>query len=68
MVDKSTLPKWAEDRDDWNYAGWIRRPPIISTFEELCTRETRSDHGELREVIIYQEGAVVWWKECSLKH
>ena len=58
------IPEWIVPRDEnWRYVGWIGRNPFRVTFEELCERAVKSDHGEVRELDFYQEGAVTWVKE-----
>jgi hypothetical protein len=57
-------PPWATAREGWRFAGWISRQGNSSkTFEELVERTIQSDHGEVREIDIYEQGAVCWIKE-----
>ena len=62
--DLSTLPKWARAREGWWYCGWIRFT-TPGEFNQACYRALRSDHGELRGLDIYPEGAVEWCKETE---
>jgi len=60
----SKFPSWANTRIDWEYVGWIARNPAVEfSFEQLCQNALRSDHGELRKIDHYPEGAVCWMKE-----
>ena len=47
----------------WRCVGWIQLNPIRGTFEELVEQAKRSDHGEVREVDMYDWGAVCWMRE-----
>lgn len=61
-----TLPYDAVLRPSpWRYVSWIANPPDAGcgTFEELLESSTKSDHGETREVDLYEWGAVCWMKE-----
>lgn len=62
-MNKPYMPIWVKVRVGWRYVGWIARAPAIGTFEEHVEELRRSDHGELREVDIYPEGAACWMKE-----
>lgn len=57
------MPDWIIPRPGWRFAGWFPREPAYSTFEELLKNAQHSDHGELREVDVYPEGAAEWFKE-----
>lgn len=61
------FPPQAKQRsDEWQYMGWIANPPDSSTsktFDEFVEDAKKSDHGEIREVDIYEWGAVCWVKE-----
>lgn len=58
------FPEWAEDQPGWLYIGWIKNPSTTEiSFEELCENAKRIDHGELRKVVIYPQGATCWYKE-----
>jgi hypothetical protein len=60
------MPSWVKIRPpEWKYVGWIDRESMISTFEQLVERARQSDHGETREVDIYQEGAACWVFEAT---
>ena len=65
MTPKIGKPPFAykERPEPWHYCGWIPRKPQGVIFEDAVKREKRSDHGELREVDIYEDGAVFWWAE-----
>lgn len=62
-IDNIRMLDWIKIRVGWQYVGWIARSLATSTFEELVEKGRRSDHGELREVDIYPEGAACWMKE-----
>ena len=56
------VPSWATPRsDDWKFAGWI--DINADRFDELVEHSKQSDHGEEREVDIYEQGAVCWCRE-----
>jgi len=56
------LPEWAVQRPyGWHYAGWI--PYTADNLDSLVEHAKLSDHGEIRDWDIYQEGYVFWWKE-----
>lgn len=59
------MPSWVKPRltGDWQYAGVIDKNPFRGTFEELVVRTLHSDHGEIREVDHYEQGAACWFKE-----
>ena len=68
------MPPWVELRSwPWRFAGVIDKNPVTSgpdritdrdvSFEELVTRELRSDHGEEREVDYYEQGVACWFRE-----
>jgi hypothetical protein len=60
------FPLQAQSRGEpWQFVGWIKKmvPGRPESFEKLCQRAGQSDHGETREVEIFPEGAVVWYKE-----
>ena len=57
------MPAWVKPRLGWKFVGWIPRDPLFETFEELVEDARKSDHGELREVDIYPQGAAAWIKE-----
>ena len=57
------LPAWANNRPGWTFCGWIKNPPSFGNFDEMVTAAKVSDHGELRAVDIYSQGAVCWFKE-----
>lgn len=57
------FPEWAKSRLGWNYAGWIQRDSPYDSFDELCKHAIKTDHGEIRELDFYPEGAVAWCKE-----
>ena len=61
-----SIPSWVELRSPpWKFAGWISCDPILDLdFDEAVQRSLGSDHGEIREVDYYNEGAVTWWKEA----
>lgn len=62
------IPNWVRLRPQpWKFGGWISYKPSISglDFDELVQKSLRPDHGEIREVDYYEEGAVIWWKEMS---
>ncbi len=57
-------PAWAGIRPGWEFAGIISRNPSGSlSFFEYCQRALRSDHGELRRIDYYPQGAVCWTRE-----
>lgn len=59
------FPPGAKIRKGWKYVGWIANPPSSTsrTFDEFVEMAKKSDHGELREVDVYDWGAVCWIKE-----
>ena len=54
-------PNFAKRRPTpWIFSGWIKKDEL---YEELLERVMKTDdHGETREVDIYPEGAVTWYK------
>ena len=76
-MDRNNIfaPAWIKPRVGWTYAGWIPKNPITSgpnrateqdiSYEELIRRHLQSDHGEIREVDAYPEGAACWFREQS---
>lgn len=59
------FPSWATRRDfPWVYVGWIENPPGTGdSFDEVISGQLKSDHGEIREVDRYPEGATCWCRE-----
>ncbi len=63
------FPSWATRREGpWIYAGWISIDCEDSTlgipsYKEMVAKQLRSDHGEIREVDEYPQGAVYWYRE-----
>ncbi len=64
---------WARDRGEpWIYVGWIKNPPYAGSDGKLSfndyleeAKKQRSDHGEIRELDVYPQGAVCWVKEVA---
>ena len=58
-------PVWAKKiRPGWKYVGIILRDTWGNlSFFQTCQRALRSDHGELRRIDYYPEGAVCWTRE-----
>jgi hypothetical protein len=67
MIMSIPFPSWANEKPGWIYAGWIaRHNPHRSagvTYESLVENAKKPDHGELREVDEYPEGATCWYQE-----
>lgn len=62
-----TPPMWAKSRPaPWMYMGWIKNPPSVeATFESLCDEAVCvAEGGDVREIDIYPQGAVIWLKEA----
>lgn len=62
------LPPGTKVRKGWKCGSLIANPPpppppSSRTFEQLVEMARKSDHGELREVDVYDWGAVCWIKE-----
>tara|TARA_Y100000034_G_scaffold74318_1_gene89412 strand:- start:2754 stop:2972 length:219 start_codon:yes stop_codon:yes gene_type:complete len=62
--------KIVQEVDGWKYGGRISKNNGIVrdlhgyTFEELCQRTLKSDHGEERRTTKRSDGGVdCWWRE-----
>lgn len=67
-LNNINMPSWVKPRPaPWKYAGWISREPAFGRdFDEVIKAiPLISDHGEIREVDIYEEGAAEWLKDPS---
>jgi hypothetical protein len=56
------FPTGAKRRErPWAFICWIKRESFMGlTFEEMCRDTVLQDHGELRFVDVYPEGAIEW--------
>ena len=61
------FPRWAKQRQyPWVYLGYIRRETFLGkTFKERCQEAKRLDHGEIRCLDIYPEGAIEWYRPAN---
>lgn len=69
VENQTQLPSFAKRRSaPWIYCGWLERPSNPSDvaqdhFDQLVRRSLQSNHGEVRGVDVYPEGATCYWSE-----